>query len=43
MKREFNKVWFCVAVLAVGLLVVNIKQAVASEQTDKQEIVEAVK
>ena len=38
MKHEFNKVWFCVAVLAVGLLVANIKQAAASEQTDKQEM-----
>ncbi|MGL4357069.1 MAG: hypothetical protein ACRCVV_22200 [Shewanella sp.] len=32
MKREFNKVWFCVAVLALGLLAANIKQAAASEQ-----------
>lgn len=36
MKREFNKVWFCVAVLALGLLVANIKQAAASEISDSE-------
>ena len=36
MKREFNKVWFCVAILALGLLAANIKQAVASEISDAE-------